>query len=436
MIRSAPQKLRKMFEFFRFLKRRPGQVTADLKPKKAVAIIAYNNLGYFKAVLESVVAQTIDGKPFSDHYDLFIFQDALQARHQTSLADYEAIKNLSLQHVSEDRFTRQPSNIGIGLHFALVESTLFEDKGYDFAVLLEHDYVLGAGYLQVMEQLRVRFENDHRVACVSVQSQAFREDLAKQEDNKSQYLCMAHDWGGGVFKRTWLNRKAAMESYYQLLTGVPFEQRNNLLIHRWMGHMGFVLGSTSQDTIKACVDTALHTVRITPYVNMGKYIGAQGMHWTDAHYKAAGYDRTVIWSGQYQAPDFTDEDFSRIFSQQSGSYLASPKEFDFEGFRQKVSIGGSAISFSPNEVTVSATHDDVVAAYKLFLRRFPESQEVVDARRGQSMDLLFKAFLLSDEFLQNKANWSTVVDAAKKIIELNAASQKAPATEQPQQQSI
>jgi hypothetical protein len=226
---------------------------------------------------------------------LFVFQDALQSRHQSTLQAYEAIRDLTLQHIAPERFIRQANNIGIGRHFGLVEETLFGELGYEFVLLLEHDYELGNGYLEVLDKLRVRFSNDERVSAVSVQSRTFQESIESQEKHKAKYLGMAHDWGSGVFKRTWKRRLPAMNAYYRLIDGVAFEQRNNMLIHRWMQAMGFVPGSSSQDNVKACVDAALGSVRLTPYVNMGKYIGVDGMHWNIEQYTKAGYDKTVIW---------------------------------------------------------------------------------------------------------------------------------------------
>ena len=299
---------------------------------------------------------------------------------------------------------------------------MFGDHGYEFAVLLEHDYELGNGYLEVLDKLRIRFANDERVSSVSVQSRMFQESQEKQEAHKTEYCAMQHDWGAGIFKRTWTRRLPAMNAYYRLIDGVAFEQRNNMLIHRWMQGMGFVPGASSQDNVKACVDSALGTVRLTPYINMGKYIGVDGMHWNIEQYTKAGFDKTVVWQGDYDASELSDDLFKAIYVRQAKSYLLEPDLVDGAAFAKRLADGETTIDFGRNEVTMKATHEDVVAAYKLFLRRFPESQEVVNLRVDHSMDTLLNAFILSDEFIQNKTNWYAVVEAAKKIVELSKAS--------------
>jgi hypothetical protein len=387
------------------------------KPQRfAIAIMAYNNLDYFSQVLASVVAQDIDGDDFTSRFDLFIFQDALQARHQDSNEDFEAIKTLSLKHVTQDRFIRQTSNIGTGLHFEFIEENLFEAHGYEFCIFLEHDFVLGTNYLQAMLALHERFKNDERIAAVSGHSSAYRESLEKQSENLNSYRVMSHDWGAGVFKRTWQKRLPAMRSYYELLRGMPFEQRNNLLIQDWMAFMGFVRGSTSQDTIKACVDSGLGLLRLTTYVNLGTYIGQDGMHWNEQIYKSAGYHDTVLFKDNYkQAPTLSQEDFFELLAQQCSSYLRQPMGFSFKEFSEKLTSGKTHIDFAPNALSSKATREDIVAIYKLFLGRFPENEEVITPRIGLEMPLLLKSFLLSDEFIERQENWPMLLQAEEKI---------------------
>ena len=227
---------------------------------------------------------------------------------------------------------------------------------------------------------------------------------------------MSHDWGAGVFKRTWRKRLPAMRSYYKLLRGMPFEQRNNLLIQDWMAFMGFVRGSTSQDTIKACVDSGLGLLRLTTYVNLGAYIGQDGMHWNEQIYKSAGYHETVLFKDNYkQAPTLTQEDFFEMLAQQCSSYLRQPMGFSFKEFTENLLNGKTDIEFAPNALSSKATREDIVAAYKLFLGRFPENEKVITPRIGLDMLVLLKSFILSDEFIKRKENWPILFQAEEKI---------------------
>ena len=66
--------------------------------------------------------------------------------------------------------------------------------------------------------------------------------------------------------------------------------------------------------------------------------------------------------------------------------------------------------------TLKATREDVIAAYKIFLGRLPESMEVVDPRVGVSPAALLVDFLASKEFLDQAPKSQLVLAVAKKIL--------------------
>jgi len=67
--------------------------------------------------------------------------------------------------------------------------------------------------------------------------------------------------------------------------------------------------------------------------------------------------------------------------------------------------------------TLRVTREDVIAAYKIFLGRLPESMEVVDPRVGVSPNALLADFLASKEFLDQTPKAQFVLAVAKKILD-------------------
>lgn len=67
--------------------------------------------------------------------------------------------------------------------------------------------------------------------------------------------------------------------------------------------------------------------------------------------------------------------------------------------------------------TITATREDVIAAYKIFLGRLPESMEVVGPRVGVSPAALLVDFLASKEFLDQAPKSQLVLAVAKKILD-------------------
>jgi len=68
-------------------------------------------------------------------------------------------------------------------------------------------------------------------------------------------------------------------------------------------------------------------------------------------------------------------------------------------------------------LTAKVTREDVIAAYKIFLGRLPESMAVVDARVGVAPLVLLADFLSSKEYLDQPAKAQLVLAVAKKILD-------------------
>ena len=67
--------------------------------------------------------------------------------------------------------------------------------------------------------------------------------------------------------------------------------------------------------------------------------------------------------------------------------------------------------------TMKSTREDVIAAYKIFLGRLPESMDVVHPRVGVSPAALLVDFLVSKEFLDQAPKSQLVLAVAKKILD-------------------
>ena len=64
---------------------------------------------------------------------------------------------------------------------------------------------------------------------------------------------------------------------------------------------------------------------------------------------------------------------------------------------------------------VEMTHHDVVAAYKIFLRRKPESQMVIESRIGLSREKMLLNFITAKEFIKYPENINLILQTAREI---------------------
>jgi hypothetical protein len=76
--------------------------------------------------------------------------------------------------------------------------------------------------------------------------------------------------------------------------------------------------------------------------------------------------------------------------------------------------------------TMRATAEDVIAAYKIFLGRVPESMDVVTPRVGQNVGSVLVDFLTSKEFLDQAPRAQLVLAVAKKILDERKQNQDKP----------
>ena len=393
----------------------PSNATNNTQPKWAIALICYKNLEYFSQVLESIQKQTINGKPFSHYYDLYIFQDGLQERHLvTSQKPHNDVRNLALTAVDQDHFLSQDHNLGIAWHFDFAEKFLFETKQYPFVVFCEHDMILGPRYLEELTKLAILSENDDRIGMISMHSRHYQQQQEVQHLHRHQYVHMQHSWGFGLFKTKWLKLRPIVNEYLSLLGETPYYQRNSVLINDWLTRKNFRAGVSSQDHIKGCAITACNMVRVSLYVNLGQYIGDTGEHFTPAQFNKMGFSDTVLYEHSLDdIKPLSNEEYERILGEMRRTFLMPADQVGINN--------PSAPPLPANMHSNKVTEEDVVAAYKFFLGRFPENMEVARQWVGLPAHKVFEIFMSSPEFLQRQQCWNLLVQSAKRVIEINAS---------------
>jgi hypothetical protein len=264
--------------------------------KKAMAIITYNRLRYFELVLPSIMSQKIDGKPVSETYDVYVFQDGLwEEEPNESRADHEKIAELVAKYPGV-KFFRQAHNLGIAFHFDFIERMLYLDKKYDYVVFHEDDLILAPEYMKILDLMGDKFKDDDRVGMVSANpaQSSISLDQQRQNQNQGKYAPMSHNWGFGLTRRFWLKRQPFVDAYLEIIRDVPYRIRPNAVIFDWLKKNGFRGGASSQDYVKCCATVALGAVRIATCGNYGLPIGRWGMHFRPDLFKKMGYDHIVI----------------------------------------------------------------------------------------------------------------------------------------------
>jgi hypothetical protein len=143
-----------------------------------------------------------------------------------------------------------------------------------------------------------------------------------------------------------------------------------------------------------------------------------------ATHAALGYAEISVASSD-SLHHLMDSQLSQLSDAMLSLYVSDMAGFDRARFQNRISIGDIHVNPDALVPIDCTTVFDLFAAYKLFLKRSPENFAVVESRVGASTELLFKDFLVSDEFLAQEVYWPSIIDAATKVIERNKAKQAA-----------
>jgi hypothetical protein len=308
--------------------------------KKAIAIIAYNRLRYFELVFPSIISQKIDGKPVSEIYDIYVFQDGLWEKETDECrADHEKIARLVENH-RDIRFFRQTCNLGVAFHFDFIERMLFLNKKYDYVVFHEDDMILAPEYMKILDLMGDKFKDDDRVGMVSANPAHCPIPLDRQRQNQIQgkYAAMSHNWGFGLTRKSWLKRQPFVDSYLEIIKGIPYRVRPTAAIFRWLKENGFEAGASSQDYIKCCATVAFGATRIATYGNYGLPIGRWGLHFNPNAFKKMGYDRAVVCDLHISSlAELDDANYHEILCQQQKVMGIQVGYFNFDEWLRKFS---------------------------------------------------------------------------------------------------
>jgi hypothetical protein len=297
--------------------------------KMAVAVLTYDRAHYLSFVLPSILAQSVDGRPFSETFDLFVFQDGFcEEDERSSEAGHREVWEI-IGHLPPDveRF-QQTENLGVALHFDFVEKLLFRERGYDFVVFCEDDLVLGPQYLSLMSKLAHQFDGDPRIGMLAAHPSNPARSQEEQTARLEDYAEMGHNWAFGIFREFWEKRQPFVELYLEHIQGVPYRKRPTRSVLKWLELCGFNPNGSSQDYIKQCATVALGAARISTYANFALPIGRNGLHSNPEVFKQFGFDKSVVCGTEIDEPgELSKARFDQIFRLQQRTCVIDDRSF-------------------------------------------------------------------------------------------------------------
>ena len=258
-----------------------------------IAVISFNRPRYLREVLDSLLAQTE-----LDNRSVYLFQDNAVSPHTGARfaedKDVAACVALFREKFPTGTVVLAEHNLGIARNFLRAEELLFQTLGNDGCYFFEDDMVLSPHYLTMMDRLHAFAQTTDRIGYFAAFG-ALMAPLQKQRERAKTVTRLSYHWAFGLTRRHWTDLRAWLDAYYKFGEGRDYKHRNRREIVEHYRALGAPLMGANQDVMKQIGTCMLGRVSINTVACFGKYIGAEGLHFTQETYDRHGFERTELY---------------------------------------------------------------------------------------------------------------------------------------------
>ena len=281
----------------------------------AIVLIGYNRPNYFKEVVDSLAPQVSD-KP------VYLFLDKPQEEGQTPMmAEQEQYARSKFKKLA---VVKRPVNFGCGMNIIDARDKIF--SLHERAFIIEDDMVLDKNYIEYCEKLWDWSQQFSNVGAVQGWSHCLMTPAQKKRNNKVVFPTFQNAWGYLMSAEVWKSIRQHMLDYVSFIREVPYANRDNLRISRFMktyrdrsfspdGANPVRLDQLSQNQEREFLENCptgqdgmtylalrhMGLVRLAPVANRATYIGKSGIHSTPAMYNKSRLGEVV--SSNLKTPD-------------------------------------------------------------------------------------------------------------------------------------
>jgi hypothetical protein len=347
-----------------------------------IIILGFSRPDYLESVLRSLLSQ--EGGDLSSRPIAF-FQDGavspLSNIRYSSDEDVAEAAAVFRKYFPNAPMFCSPKNLGICANFDRAEHYAFEDLDAEVAYFFEDDLVLSPHYLAAMDSIWNAVKDRDRIPYFAAYGDRFsnRDD---QKLNASKAISMRHNWGFALKRNHWREMRIFLKPYYDIVLARDYHERDDDKIRQWYNSLGYAHEATSQDGAKALATNLLGRWRLLTTPCFANYIGKVGTHTDPAHFDRAEFGSTQVYEGVLEGIDIPSEAvLDKAIQAERDLYRI---------WRDR---------FQSNEVKITkSSRSDVMAAYRLFLGRLPESDAVMQQWAGMPIDELVNSFIKSYEY--------------------------------------
>lgn len=310
--------------------------------KIATLLFVYNRSSHTEQVINSLKQNII--LP----YKLFVFQDGFRFGEDTT--EWIKVNNL-IQNIDWCEKEVIVSEYNKGLAESIVSGINYVFKEYDAVIVLEDDCVPAKSFICFMQQCFEKYQDDHRVYCVS----GYSWPITMKQGMYDVYGCgRISSWGWGTWKDRW--------SIYEKDFGIVKRMKNGKVTSKDLAIWGQDLENILVGNVKGEYDSwavfwALSVISrkgicINPYQSLITNIGMDG---TGRHcgisnrFEVKYFDET---KREFILPDKITilKETPKAFAPLYGSFTATNEE---DTLKEKILVYGAGFFYHENERAIN-----------------------------------------------------------------------------------
>lgn len=261
-----------------------------------IAVISFNRPGYLRQLLASLAAQ----QPAIDQRRVHLFQDGAVNRYSgiryAEDRDIDASLSVFREYFPRGHVHASTVNIGITENIRRAEELVFAGLRAPVGYFFEDDLVVSPHYIAALDRMRRAFARFDRIVYYNANG-ALGATLEQQRNNARKLTFMGHFWGFALKRSHWLRMQPFLDDYHRVVTGRDERAAPRAEIRALFRTWGKTQTHphTSQDSARDLVTHLLGLWRASCYLALGRYIGADGVHFTPKLFHELGFDKTVVY---------------------------------------------------------------------------------------------------------------------------------------------
>jgi hypothetical protein len=291
-----------------------------------IGILLFNSPDYSEIVLRSLSAQDIKVDPSRA---VITVDGYINSKDESVGKDNQVdqVIKIAKKYFPNSKIVYNKYNQGIPKQFQFLEIELFNFPNSEWALFLEHDFELFPNYLRGIDTLvkvTNQFEEVVQVDCTDGSA------MTLSRGYNSVYPT-AHHWAFALKKSHYLERNFIVSEY---IDSIPtsyylrdWQKINNML----QRHGVYPLGADI-DHVTAAIRHKMDKLALTSGLRMGRYIGAEGEHFTPEIFAKLGFENQDPYRGiEFYIVSHEVEKVLRVLKHEVllGVYQAAVYVYDF-----------------------------------------------------------------------------------------------------------